>query len=57
MISGSKGQKAVRACTIRLLNLKPARHEESADYECFRIAGAVLQRSNSGISNEGQNTF
>ena len=57
MISGSKGQKAVRACTIRLLNLGPAKHEESADSECFRIAGAVLQRSNSRISNEGQNTF
>ena len=57
MISWSKGQKAVRACTIRLLNLKPARHEESADYECFRIAGAFLQRSNSRISNDGQNTF
>ena len=47
MISGSKGQKAVRACTIRLLNLGPAKHEESTDSECFRIAGAVLQRSNS----------
>ena len=57
MISGSKGQKAVRTCTIRLFNLKPARHEESADSECFRIAGAVLQRSNSRISNDGQNIF
>ena len=57
MISGSKGQKAVRACMIRLLNLGPAKHEESADSECFRIAGAVLWRSNSRISNEGQNTF
>ena len=25
---GSKGQKAVPACMIRLLNLKPAKHEE-----------------------------
>ena len=32
MISGSKGQKAVRACTIRLLNLGPAKHEEAAIY-------------------------
>ena len=32
MISGSKGQKAVRACTIRLLNLGPAEHEEVAIY-------------------------
>lgn len=30
MISGSKGQKAVRACTIRLLNLGSAEHEEGA---------------------------
>ena len=32
MISGSKGQKAVRACTIRRLNLGPAEHEEVAIY-------------------------
>ena len=32
MISGSKGQKAVRACTIRRLNLGPAKHEEVAIY-------------------------
>ena len=32
MISGSKGQKAVRACTIRRLNLGPAEHEEAAIY-------------------------
>ena len=32
MISGSKGQKAVRACTIRLLNLGPAKHDEAAIY-------------------------
>ena len=57
MVSGSEGQKAVHACIIRLLNLKPAEHEKSEDSECFRIAGAVLQRNNSRISNEGQNTF
>ena len=28
MISGAKGQKAVHACMIRLLNLGPAKHEE-----------------------------
>ena len=32
MISGSKGQKVVRACTIRLLNLGPAKHEKIAIY-------------------------
>ena len=32
MISGSKDQKVVRACTIRLLNLGPAKHEEVAIY-------------------------
>ena len=32
MISGFQGQKAVRACTIRLLNLEPAKHEEVAIY-------------------------
>ena len=30
--SGAKGQKAVRACTIRRLNLWPAKHEEVAIY-------------------------
>ena len=32
MISGSKGQKVVRACTIRLLILGPAKHEKVAIY-------------------------
>ena len=32
MISGSKDQKVVRACTIRLLNLGPAKHEKVAIY-------------------------
>ena len=32
MISGAKGQKAVHACMIRLLNLGPAEHEEVAIY-------------------------
>ena len=32
MMPGSKGQKAVRACTIKLLTLGPAKHEEVAIY-------------------------
>ena len=32
MMSGSKGQKAVRACTIRCLTLEPAKHEKVAIY-------------------------
>ena len=32
MISGAKGQKIVRACTIRLLNLGSAEHEKIAIY-------------------------
>ena len=51
---GSKGQKAVHACMIRLLNLGPAKHEKAAIYavnqrisNVYRIAGAALQRSNS----------
>ena len=32
MISGAKDQKAVRACTIRRLNLGPAEHEVVAIY-------------------------
>ena len=31
-ISESKGQKAVHACMIRLLNLGPAKHEKVAIY-------------------------
>ena len=53
-IPESKGQKAVHACMIRLLNLGPAKHEEVAIYEVnlripnvCRIAGAAKQRSNS----------
>ena len=30
MMPGSKGQKAVHACMIRLLNLGPAKHEKVA---------------------------
>ena len=32
MMPGSKGQKAVRACTIKLLTLGPAKHEKVAIY-------------------------
>ena len=32
MMPGSKGQKAVHACMIRLLNLGPAKHEKVAIY-------------------------
>ena len=32
MISWSKGQKAVHACMIKLLNLGPAEHEKVAIY-------------------------
>ena len=32
MMLGSKGQKVVRACTIRLLNLGPVKHEKVAIY-------------------------
>ena len=32
MMPGSKAQKAVRACTIRLLNLGPAKLEKVAIY-------------------------
>ena len=57
MMSESKGQKAVHACMIRLLNLGPAKHEKAAIYavnqrilNVYRIAGAALQRSNSQAS-------
>ena len=32
MISGSKGQKVIRTCTIRLLNLGSVKHENVAIY-------------------------
>ena len=58
MMPGSKGQKAVHACMIRLLNLGPAKHEKVAIYvvnqrisNVCRIAGAALQRSNSQASS------
>ena len=59
VMPGSKGQKAVHACMIRLLNLGPAKHEKVAIYavnqrisNVCRIAGAALQRSNSQASQE-----
>ena len=57
MMPGSKGQKAVHACMIRLLTLGPAKHEKVAIYvvnqrisNVCRIAEAALQRSNSQAS-------
>ena len=57
MIPVSKGQKAVRDCTIRLLNLGHAKYEKVAIYavnqrisNVCRIAGAASQRSNSQAS-------
>ena len=56
MIPVSKGQKAVRACTIRRLNLGHAKYEKVAIYavnqrisNIWRIAGAAQLRSNPGI--------
>ena len=54
MIPVSKGQKAVRACTIRLLNLGHAKYEKVAIYAVNQRIPNVLelqellwQRSNS----------
>ena len=64
MMPGSKGQKAVHACMIRLLNLGPAKHEKVAIYvvnqrisNVCRIAGAASQRSNSQASVGGKIPF
>ena len=64
MMPGSKGQKAVHACMIRLLNLGPAKHEKVAIYavnqrisNVYIIAGAALQRSNSYASVGGKILF
>ena len=61
---GAKGQKAVHACMIRLLNLGPAKHEKVAIYvvnqrisNVCRIAGAASQRSNSQASVGGKIPF
>ena len=55
MISGSKVQKVVRACTIRLLDLETARHEEVAIYEVNqRIPNVIGLRSNPVISIAAQ---
>ena len=39
--SVSKGQKVVRACTIRLLNLRPAKHEKVAIYAVNQLISNV----------------
>ena len=56
MIPESKGQKAVHACMIRLLNLGPAKHEKVAIYvvnqrisNVCRIAGAASLQSNYSV--------
>ena len=55
MIPVSKGQKAVRACTIRRLNLGHAKYEKVAIYavnqrisNVYRITEIAKQWSNSG---------
>ena len=61
---GSKGQKAVHACMIRLLNLGPAKHEKVAIYvvnqrisNACRIAGAASAAEQFVGISWGQNTF
>ena len=63
MIPGSKGQKAVHACMIRLLNLGPAKHEKVAIYavnqrisNVCRIVSCFAAEQFAGIS-WGQKTF
>ena len=58
---GSKGQKAVYACIIRLLNLGPAKHEEVAIYlvnlripNVCRIAGIAFAMKQSVASVGGK---
>ena len=43
MIPGLKGQKAVRACTIKLLNLGPAKYEEVAIYEVNNQSKYIME--------------
>ena len=64
MMPGSKGQKAVHACMIRLLNLGPAKHEKVAIYavnqrisNVCRIVRAASQRNNSQASVGGKRPF
>ena len=64
MIPVSKGQKAVRACTIRLLNLGHANYEKVAIYavnqrisNVCRIVRAASQRNNSQASVGGKRPF
>ena len=45
MMPGSKVQKAVHACMVRLLNLGPAKHEKVAiyvDFECLQNCGSCF---------------
>ena len=64
MIPVSKGQKAVRACTIRRLNLGHAKYEKVAIYavnqrisNIWRIAGAAELGRNPGYQMSGKRTF
>ena len=60
---GSKGQKAVHACMIRLLNLGPAKHEEEvicvANQRIPNVSELRKQlvRSNSWASVGGKRPF
>ncbi len=61
---GSKGQKAVHACMIRLLNLGPAKHEKVAIYvvnqrnsECSQNCGSCFAAEQFVGISWGQNTF
>ena len=49
MISGSKVQKVVRACTIRFLNLGPAKHEKAAIYLLQALHGAWVLRTAAAV--------
>ena len=64
MIPVSKGQKAVRACTIRLLSLGHAKYEKVAIYavnqrisNIWRIAGAAELDRNPKYQMSGKRPF
>ena len=64
MIPVSKGQKAVRVCTIRRLNLGHAKYEKVAIYavnqrisNIWRIAGAAELGRNPGYQMSGKRPF
>ena len=64
MIPMSKGQKAVRACTIRRLNLGHSKYEKVAIYavnqrisNIWRIAGAAELGRNPRYQMSGKRSF